>query len=132
MNITLLPTQQIDQFWLHFRDGFDKALRKTGGDMAVGDLWVEARSGRGFVFVAYDGERIAGASVWRFETWTSGQIFRCLALYGRGMKGWIYDMRTAVKLAAGDAELAAEGRRGWPAPFPNVKIIRVLYRDTNP
>ena len=131
LDVSLIPTGQVDQIWLHLRDGFDKALRKTGHDMSVGDLWTEARSGRGFLFAAHDGERIAGASVWRFETWPSGEKFRCLALYGSGMKDWIGDMHNVVKLAAGKADLIAEGRPGWKRAgvFPKARVLRELYEE---
>lgn len=131
MQVSLIPVGQVDTLWLHLRDGFDGALRKTGHDMSVADLWVEARSGRGFLFVAHDGERIAGASCWRPETWPSGEKFRCLALYGSGMRGWIEDMHKAVQLAAGKTDLIAEGRPGWKRAgvFPNARVLRELYEE---
>lgn len=129
MNVDLVPVFHVDQFWPHLRDGFDKAILKTGGDITVGELWAAARSGTGFLFVAHDPDHVHGASLWRFETWQSGSKFRCLALYGTEMSKWIEDMHKAVKQAAGRALLVSEGRRGWAKIFPDAQELRVLYEE---
>src|SRR5690606_6563130 len=92
MRITLVPVHMVDQIWPRLADGFDRSVKRTGGDMTMHDCWVTARSGCGFLFVAHDDAEIHGASLWRGETWQTGAKFRCLALYGRRMKDWIADM----------------------------------------
>lgn len=131
MNVTLIPPLHIDQIWPYVADGFHRALMKTGGDMTAGELWVLARSGQGFLFVAWDGEAVRGASLWRFETWQTGAKFRCMALYGKGFRDWIEDMHQAVKAAAGGANLIAEGRPGWQPVFKKAKVLRLLYEEEN-
>jgi hypothetical protein len=108
-------------------EGFDRALAKTGGDATSHDLWIQARNGSAFLFVAHDGTEMHGASLWRPETWSTGQKFRCLALFGNDMKAWIADMRASVEQAAGRAALVSEGRRGWVKIFPDAKELRALY-----
>ena len=132
MNITLCPVHAVDQVWPKLRDGFQRAIDKTGGDVSILNLWQQARSGRAFLFLAHDAEEVRGASLWRTDQWPDGERFRCLALYGEDMDGWIQDMRAAVKQACGDVWIIADGRFGWPAPFPHVKKLRVLYEDRNP
>lgn len=129
MQVELCPTHLVDAVWLKLQDGFHRAVMKTGGDITPGELWTQARSGNAFLFVAHDGTEIHGASLWRFETWQTGAKFRCLALYGKGMKGWISDMHALVKQAAGRADLVSEGRVGWPAVFPKATILRHLYEE---
>jgi hypothetical protein len=128
MNVVLVQVFIIDQIWPKVAAGFEDAIQRTGGDVALGDLWTQARSGRAFLFVARDDE-IRGASLWRFETWASGPKFRCLALYGENMADWFADMERAVRAAAGTARLVTEGRRGWQKVLPNVKELRTLYED---
>ena len=129
MNVSLVPVHLIDQTWPLVAAGFERAVAKTGGDVAVGDLWTQARSGRAFLFVAHDEKTIFGASLWRFETWPTGAKFRCLALYGADLVGWFKDMEKAVRAAAGTARLVTEGRRGWAKVLPNVRELRTLFED---
>jgi hypothetical protein len=128
VNVVLVPVHVIDQIWPKVAEGFEDAIHRTGGDVALGDLWTQARSGRAFLFVAIDGD-IRGASLWRFETWASGPKFRCLALYGENMADWFADMERAVRAAAGSARLVTEGRRGWAKMLPNVRELRTLYEE---
>ena len=131
MNITLVPVHLVDQVFPKLQAGFHKAAIKTGGDMTTADMWQQARAGAAFIFVAHDGDDIRGASLWRGETWQSGPKFRCLALYGVRMRDWIEDMHEAVKIAAGGANLVAEGRPGWVPVFKKAKVLRYLYEEEN-
>ena len=106
---------------------------KTGGDIETGDLWVQCRNGSAFLLIAHDGDEIRGASIWRPDTWQSGRVLRCLALYGHGMTDWIEDMHATAKRIAADCgatSLVAEGRPGWQKKFPKAKVLRMLYRES--
>jgi hypothetical protein len=132
MKVELCPVYMVDAVWPSLQKGFSAAVEKTGGDLSEIDLRVAARTGQGFLFIAYEGQEVRGASLWRTDAWASGQRFRCLALFGKGMADWIYLMRDEVKKVAGSMWLVADGRSGWPAPFPDVKKLRVVYEDRNP
>jgi len=130
--VSLVPVQHIDQFWPHLREGFQRAVMKTGGDIETGDLWVQCRNGSAFLLIAHDGDKIAGASIWTRQTWQTRRVMRCLALYGTGMTGWLPDMRAlAIQLAKdnGCTSLVSDGRRGWQRIFPNAKVLRNLYEE---
>lgn len=126
-SVELVPVLYIDQLWPKLRDGFDHALMRTGGDAGASDLWVQARNGSAFVFVAHDAGQILAASIWRFEHWRTGRKFRCLAVFGRNRKAWYADMRAVVENAAGGATLVTEGRRGWARVEPDARELRTMY-----
>lgn len=122
----------IDGLWPHLREGFQRALLRTGGDIETGDLWVQCRNGSAFLLIAHDGEQIVGASIWKAQTWQTGRVLRCLALYGSEMTGWIHDMKALAERLAKDngcTSLVSEGRLGWQRIFPNAKVLRNLYEE---
>ena len=129
--ISLVPQAAVDGIWSSVTQGFDRSVRKTGGDLTPGDLWQQCRRGDAFLILAHD-EKVLGASIWRPEIWQSGTKFRCMALYGTGISEWIEDMRLmAQKIGkdCGATSLLAEGREGWAKIFPNAKRLRVLYEE---
>jgi hypothetical protein len=136
--VSLIAVTNIDAMWPALRGGFHEACLATGGDIDTGDLWVQCRSGAAFLLVAHDGDEVLGASIWRPDTWATGRRLRCLALYGRKARRWIFDMRALVeklKADTGSIALVAEGRCGpngepiWQHFFPKAKAIRVLYEE---
>ena len=130
--ISLVPQALVDGIWSSLTEGFEEAVRKTGGDITTGDLWQQARRGDAFLILAHDDDRLYGASLWRPEVWQSGTKFRCLALFGADMAGWIGDMRKMAQKVGKDcgaASLLAEGRDGWTRIFPKAKRLRVLYEE---
>jgi hypothetical protein len=130
---SLWPVAQIDQIWPSLREGFQKALFRSGGQLTTADLWIACRSGNAFLLIAHDGEKVWGASIWRPDTWQSGQKLRCLALYGTGFRGWIFDMKAmAVRVAqdCGANGLISDGRTGWARVFKNTRVICVTYEET--
>lgn len=132
MQLSLLQTGNVDQVWPYLREGFQKALLRTGGDLDTASLWTQCRAGTAFLVIAHDGEEIRGASVWRQEQWQTGSKLRCLALYGAGMKDWIQDMREMAAKIAGDCgatSLVSEGRLGWQRVFPKARVLRALYEE---
>ena len=132
MQVSLWPVAHIDQIWPSLRDGFQKALLATGGDLTTADLWTACRSGNAFLLIAHDGEQVFGASIWRPDTWQTGPKLRCLGLYGTGFRDWINDMRAmAVRLAhdCGATSLVSDGRSGWTKVFPNAKRLRITYEE---
>jgi len=73
------------------------------------------------------------ASVWRFENWPSGLVFKCLCLIGSGMKEWLSAAQEFAKAKAregGATRIIAEGRKGWSGMFPEAKNLRQVYEVT--
>lgn len=138
MKVSLVPVVNVDSFWPSLREGFQRALLKTGGDLTTGDLWVQCRNGSAFLLIAHEGEEIRGASIWRPDTWQTGRKLRCLAMYGTKMSQWKDDMRAmAIRIMrdCGATSLVSEGRCGkngeplWTKPYPNAKPLRILYEE---
>ena len=132
MRVSLIPVHHIDQIWPHIREGLQRAVMKTGGDIETGDLWVQCRNGSAFLLIAHDGDSIAGASIWTRQTWQSGRKLRCLALFGTQMTGWIHDMKALAERLAKDngcTALVSDGRVGWVKIFPKAKVLRYLYEE---
>lgn len=131
MPTSIIQTQHVDAFWPHVRDGFQKALLKTGGDLTIGTLWTQCRAGDAFLVVVHDETVKAGAIV-RPELWQSGTKLRVLALYGEGMGDWfedIMDMGRRIARDCGATAIIFEGREGWQKVFPKARKLRVLYEE---
>lgn len=132
MQVSLVPVPNVDAFWPHLREGFERALLKTGGCLSTGDLWVQCRNGSAFLLIAHEGDDIRGASIWTPNTWQTGRKLQCLSLYGSGMNNWIDDMRNLAANVArecGATSLVSEGRLGWQRIFPKAKVLRALYEE---
>ena len=131
--IELAGVHQVDAVWSAVAEGLEHACRKTGGDISADYLWGECRGGHAFLVVISRDNEILGASVWRFEKWTSGKKLRCLALYGKHICDWLeqHVEFTKAMAKAGDATaLVTEGRRGFQRMFPKARVLRQLYEIT--
>lgn len=136
MNISLVPVIEVDRVWPSVREGLEKACLACGGDMSSADLWKECRAGNAYLIVVHENQRILSASVWRPETWTTGEKLRCLALYGEGLWKWIKPLRAAalkLKTDCGASSLVVCGLEKWEPlfrrMFPNAKKLCVLYEE---
>lgn len=116
-HIGIAAPTEVDALWPILRDGFTKAIRRSGNnDFSPGQLWQLCRSGGAFLIIAHDGERVLMASVWRFETHEGRHAFHCLSLFGAGMKTWFDIARAFVSGLArenGATRLTTKGRIGW-------------------
>jgi len=150
MQVSLIGVHNVDTLWPYLREGFQRAVMKTGGDIETGDLWVQCRNGSAFLLVAvetltdqgpptshqlptnFPQLEIRGASIWTRQTWQTRRVLRCLALYGTQMTGWLPDMRAlAMQLAKdnGCTSLVSDGRLGWAKIFPKARVLRQLYEE---
>jgi hypothetical protein len=127
MQVELCPVYMVDAVWPSLQEGFRRALTKTGGDLSEIDLRVTARTGQGFLFVAMEGQEVRAASIWRTDAWASGQRFRCLAAFGKGLWDWFEPMQAEVEKVAGSMPLIADGRNGWGRVIHGVKQLRAVY-----
>lgn len=133
--VDLANVTQIDRLWPFVYDGLENACQKTGGDITADSLWVECRSGKAYLIVIAAEKKIVGASVWRFEQWTSGKKFRCLALYGHDFKGWWaehYRLLETMMKAGGATAFVWEARKGFERIAPESKVLRQLYETPFP
>jgi hypothetical protein len=137
MPVSLIPVNNVDAIWPHLREGFHRAVMKTGGDIETGDLWVQCRNGSAFLLVAHvnssmDEMTLVGASIWTRQTWQTGRKLRCLALYGSGRADWIQDMKALAERLAKDngcTSLVSDGRVGWSRIFLKARVLRQLYEE---
>lgn len=130
----LAQPAEVDAVWPHIADGFNEAMERTGGDISTGYLWQQCRNGNAFLVVVAREGQIVGASVWRPETWTSGEKFRCLALHGENAGDWFADLIEEMRAMAkrcGAGQVVFEGREGWASSKllrgEKPKKLRTLY-----
>lgn len=129
-SISLASVPEIDRVWGHVSDGLERACQRTGGSLTAHYLWSECRSGAAFLVVITGDDGLLGASVWRFEDWSSGRKLKCLALYGRRMRDWLEQHRTfseQMARAGGATALVTEGRLGWQRVFPKARLLSQSY-----
>ena len=131
MNVSLVPVHMVDTVWPHVVAGFQRASTRSGGDLTVADLWIGCRAGHCFLFVVQNAEnQIIAATAWKPEAWGKGQRFRCLGLYGKGVREWADTLRDHVSQVAKLCRcngLIADGRDGWKVIFPDAKRLRAVY-----
>lgn len=123
MTVVLIFTHQIDAAWPSVAPLLQKAIDKSGDDVSTGDLWAMCRAGQAFLIVAVDDDAPVMASVWRFERWHEGQVFKCLCLGGGLIDAWIEEFNEKIlKMMneGGATRLVFEGRKGWPHMFAKV------------
>lgn len=116
MKIGIANAAEVDAVWPSIAKEMQRGCDKTGGGMSAGDLWQMCRSGNAFLIVIFNEQGVSCASVWRFENWPSGQVFRCIGLAGKSMKDWVaglYDFALQQAKIGGTTRLIAEGRPGW-------------------
>jgi len=129
MKVEVVPSRFIDTAWPEITAGIEAACRRSGGDIDSHYLWTECRSGRATLFLIV-AEDIIGASVWRIERWSTGQVCRCLVLYGKHMIEWknLHYEKASELARLGHAErLVTEGRTGFAKMFPAAKVLRQTY-----
>lgn len=122
MTVVLVTTANIDHVWPVASKLLQKAIDRSGDDLSTGDLWTMLRSGQAFLVIAADAD-ITMASVWRFERWHEGQVFKCLALGGKDIGEWIEEFNDkilAMMREGGATRLVFDGRKGWPHMFAKV------------
>lgn len=128
--VSLVSVPHVDGVWEKVSEGLAKACEQTSGVFSADYLWSECRSGQAFLAVIVDGEKIIGASVWRFEKWRRGRVFRCLALYGSDMVEWLdahREFSERVARIGGAVGMAAGGRVGWKRLFPDAHVVEQVY-----
>lgn len=116
MKIGIANAAEIDALWPSIAGEMQRGCDKTGGATSSGDLWQMCRSGNAFLVVGVKENTLKFAAVWRFETWPTGSVFRCVAVCGRSMGEWIaphYEFAREKASLGGATRIVAEGRIGW-------------------
>ena len=131
MNIGIATSAEVDLLWPVISEGIQAGCDVTGGAVSSSELWQMCRTGNAFLIVGAD-DGIKFASVWRFETWPSGVVFRCLSLTGTDMESWISEFSEFVISQAkigGANRLIAQGRKGWERVVNRMfKQSRILWQ----
>lgn len=115
MKIGIAPQSDVDAIWQLISAKMQVGCDKTGGATSSVEMWQMCRRLDAFLIIGYDTE-IQFAAVWRFETWPSGQVFRCIGLCGSRPEAWMADLYTFAMSQArigGTDRLIAQGRKGW-------------------
>lgn len=117
--IEIANVVNIDPLWPVVSPLIARSLDRGGDDLTLGQLWQMCRSGNAFLIIEGTPEKIRMASVWQFQTWATGPVFRCLALGGDEMSEWDADLAAfleATMREGGATRLVFEGRE-WAAQF---------------
>jgi hypothetical protein len=130
MNSYLVPVHAVDQVWPLISERIIAAVEKINFDCSAGELWQMCRAQGAFLIVSEEDNQIKGASVWRFETWVKGPVFRNIILAGDDISFWKDSMAECaerVARAGGAGTYTFAGREGWGRLFPDAKIQNVSY-----
>lgn len=132
MNFRLCLASEVDSVWPSIAQGMQRACDKTGGASSAGELWQMCRNSEAFFIIGFDERSILVASIWRFETWPSGTVFRCLAMTGHRPAEWVEGLRDFVMPIARDGgtqRVIAQGRKGLHRLFQRhlSRPVKVLW-----
>lgn len=127
--------RDVDGLWPELAEGIARSCAKSGGEVSPADLWIWCRSGQAWLLVAKDQDgRVWGASVVKFETWSTGVRLRGLALTGTAMRHWLHDMVAAIRRLGLDGGAVAFVDRGEPGLLKSLqklgqptRILGVVY-----
>lgn len=127
----LVGLSDIDRIWPQVAEYISRALTKAPMEIGAGDIWTNCRSGQWPLIVVHDGERLLGASVWRFS---ANRFFECVVLGGERFHDWLETLIEFAKRigeTAGCSGLIATGRIGLhkriKAKSPRLKLVRATY-----
>lgn len=115
MRIAVASQADVDAIWPLISAKMQIGCEKTGGATSSAEMWQMCRRLDAFLVVGY-AEELNFASVWRFETWPSGQVFRCIGLCGSKPETWmasLYEFAKSQARIGGTERLVAQGRNGW-------------------
>lgn len=124
VKVDIVPFEHVDAVWSCIAKQMQHACERSEQEESLkinaGDLWQMCRSGNGFLIIAHDNDPMQPlmASVWRFED--TPTVFKCMMLYGPGMKRWFGPLTKFVSTIAKDngaVALVSKGRRGWQRYF---------------
>lgn len=135
MNVDLVSTMDVDKVWPLISQRIIDCVDSMNTDLSPGDMWTLCRSGAGFLVVVHDGSEIKAATIWRFETWPKGVVFRNLIVVGEDMASWIDACTKKVNEMAkqgGATWFAWQGRRGWERIFKNADKVGVYIMEVSP
>lgn len=134
MNIVNVKVENVDAIWPHVAPLLLKCFEKAPGYLTPGELWQMCRSGHAFLLIAHEGEALAGASVWCFETTFGQHSFVCKALAGANLDQWVKPIFDAARVMAkqgGATAITATGRVGLQKTLkrnlPGLKVARQTY-----
>ena len=129
MRYHIAEANEIELAWGETHKGFAISLRRSGGDMNLGQLYQQVCAGSARILVAVD-EGVKGALVFRAETWDTGVKLRVLAMFARDFRSWRHeamDQLHSIKDRLGANAIVFEGRVGHERLFENAKVLRHLY-----
>ena len=130
MIIGIARQWEIDDNWSVIAPMLQKAIDRTADDLSTGSLWTMCRTGHAYLVFASDEHGIAMASVWQFQPWDKGQVFRCLCLGGSKMREWLHlliDMIKKMMAEGGAPRMVYSGRDGWDRVLSRNMPTRKLY-----
>lgn len=127
MNFVPVPVLEVDRIWPRVVPGFAKAARRTGGDMSLGWLYQQARTGGLALLLLDDGDGLKGALLVRPDK----EALRIVAMWGDGFEHWQDDFFNALA-EYGRARFATqtirfEGSPGYQRLIRRARVTRCIY-----
>lgn len=131
MNFIPVPVPEVDRIWPQVAPGFEKAVRRSTGDMNLGWLYQQCRTGQIFLLVVLNDKEIVGAFALRPEQGKRGSRTRIVEMWGKDFSKWLDEATTAIldfgKQAFGTSAVVFEGQRAHVRFVPRAREIRRIY-----
>lgn len=130
MKAEFIGLQHIDAVWPLIAERLVKCIQRFPMDCSSGDLWMMCRNGHALLMIAADETEIKSASIWRYETWPDGLVFKNIILVGEDMESWLpicADLAREKAVEGGCQRFVFEAREGFKAIYPKAKILRQVY-----
>lgn len=131
MNFIPVPVAEVDRIWPQVSGGFEKAIARSTGDMNLGWLHQQCRTGSILLLVVVEDKAIIGAFALRPEQTRTGPVTRIVEMWGHDFRHWLDEATTAVRSIGKqfwNADRARwEGQRAHRRFVPGCKAIRYIY-----
>jgi hypothetical protein len=131
VNFVPVPVHEVDRIWPQVAEGFERAVRRSTGDMNLAWLYQQCRTGQLFLLVVIQEQEIIGAFILRPVQGKKETKAHIVEMWGRDFRHWLDEATRAVldfsKRAFGADAVVFEGQRAHVRFVPRARELRRIY-----
>jgi hypothetical protein len=132
MEVSIVPTEYVDQCWDRVKVHLEKAVEYTYGRFTLEDIYISVKEDNHTLWVAFDDEGVKGAVVTNFTSYPRKKFVHLAFIGGVEGHNWKEPMLEILTRWAYDNNcngLESVGRPGWAKIFKNYgyKLVGYAY-----
>jgi hypothetical protein len=132
MEVSIVPTQHIDECWDMAKDHLKKAIKYTYGKFTIDDIYTAIKDYDHTLWIAFDDKGVKGAVVTNFTSYPRKKFVNMAFIGGVDGHNWKKPMLEILQRWAYDNHcdgLESVGRPGWSKIFKDYgyKLVGYAY-----